>query len=373
MGISVDRYEEHMVPAVAEFNLRLRRRGVDHRFPESAESSWLPPRPGRAIFEEYFVARDGDQVRGGYVLKHQPFGLGGHVIPVGNFRFPLSEGIVEPAYRAVGVRFLRHALRRRPLLYSVGLGGYDQPVTRMLAAAGFRLTKVPFYFKVLRPVPFLRNIRALRSSRLRGVALDLLAASGLGAAAIWAADRVWWRERVTATQLVSWEQVGAFGPWADALWRRALARYPVIGARDAATLAVLYPPEDRRFIRLRVREGSDDVGWAVLLDTRMSGSPYFGDMRVVSVVDCLTAPEAADRVAWAALRFARRAGADLALTNQGHRAFRDAFLRAGWIPGPSNYLLALSPALAAEATRLGDDSGEQIHMSRGDGDGPVHL
>ena len=63
-------------------------------------------------------------------------------------------------------------------------------------------------------------------------------------------------------------------------------------------------------------------------------------------------------------------GVDLIVSNQLHAAWSLALLDAGFRLGPSNYLLAASPALAACAGTARDD---EFHINRGDGDGPIHL
>ena len=63
-------------------------------------------------------------------------------------------------------------------------------------------------------------------------------------------------------------------------------------------------------------------------------------------------------------------GVDLIVSNQLHAAWSRALLESGFRTGPSNYLFALSPALAEAA---GGANHDQFHINRGDGDGPIHL
>jgi hypothetical protein len=63
-------------------------------------------------------------------------------------------------------------------------------------------------------------------------------------------------------------------------------------------------------------------------------------------------------------------GVDLIVSNQLHRAWSAGLIEAGFRKGPSNYLLALSPAFAAAAGSAAD---HEFHFNRGDGDGPIHL
>jgi hypothetical protein len=66
----------------------------------------------------------------------------------------------------------------------------------------------------------------------------------------------------------------------------------------------------------------------------------------------------------AAASLLEQRGVDLIISNQSHAAWSQALLDAGFRTGPSNYLVALSPALA---------KADQFHFNRGDGDGPIHL
>jgi hypothetical protein len=108
----------------------------------------------------------------------------------------------------------------------------------------------------------------------------------------------------------------------------------------------------------------------VLLDTAMKGHLQFGGMRVGTIVDCLAPPEAAGSIIRAATAVLEDRGVDLIVSNQLHTAWSRSLLNAGFRLAPSNYLLAVSPKLAASAGTARDD---EFHINRGDGDGPIHL
>jgi len=63
------------------------------------------------------------------------------------------------------------------------------------------------------------------------------------------------------------------------------------------------------------------------------------------------------------------AGADLVVTNQTH-GWRSGFRRCGFLASKSNYLLAMSPTLAQD---VAGGARNHIHVTRGDGDGRIHL
>ena len=120
-------FQKEWIKAVAEFNGRLREGGQTLLFPESPIAEWLPKTPGRSIFQELFLAVDrGRFVRGGYMLKHQNFWLGGKTVSIGDFQLPVSEGIIDRRWLGVGIAILRDIERREPLLYALGMGDVER-------------------------------------------------------------------------------------------------------------------------------------------------------------------------------------------------------------------------------------------------------
>jgi hypothetical protein len=338
--IAIRPFTEEWAAAVRAFNKRIASSGFE--FPETASA-------------DNFLAIEGADVRGGYILRRQKFWIRGESFDVAHYRLPLSEGIVDRSYASLGVQLIRHALKQQPLLYALGMGGFDKPLPQMLKAMGWKLRAAPFLFKVNRPSGFLRNIHPLRKTPSRRVIMDLAADTGLG----WLGMRLLQRPLGRGP---SGEEVRSFQPWADSVWNSASASYDAIAARDAATLDEFYG--DSGVIRLKIGTS----GWAVVLDTKMEGDKYFGDMRLGSIADCFAPPDDAAEVTRAAVRFLERRGVDLIVSNQLHGAWVSALRGAGFREGPSNFVFAASKALAEQMPE-----GAEIHMNRGDGDGPIHL
>jgi len=366
--IRIEPYTEEFTRSVAEFNQRVRPAGAPFEVPETPVPAWLPKTGDQKVYQEIFLAIEEDRVRGAYTLKHQEFSFWGRILSVGDCRMPISEGIIDKQYGLVGVRLIEDALRKQPLMYGLGIGSQDALITRLVLAKGWRLSVVPFFFKVRNGFQFLRNIQYLRTTWLRKVLLDMGAYSGLG----------WTGARLAHTLLTrnghhsTVEQAPEFSTWADELWQTSRDQYSMAAVRDANVLNILYPPDDPKFIRLKVFDGGAVVGWAVLLDTVMSGNKYFGNMRVGSIVDCLARPENAGKVMAAATVFLEQRGADLLVSNQAHSAWGQALTKAGFVAGPSNFFFVT----AKQMTTLLDDIDRDrrgIHLTRGDGDGPIHL
>jgi hypothetical protein len=371
MGIVVRQYAEEHVESVRHLNERLRAGGEPLLVPSSPVPVWLPKIPGRKIFQEMFVALDDDAARGGYTLKHQDFFIGNETVSIADFHSPVSEGAIDKRYPQIGVQLLRDALGRQPLLYGLGMGSLDESLPRMFRAAGWSIVPVPFYFRVVRPARFLRNINHLRRTPVRRCLFNMLAATGFGWLGIRAAQALL-AGRVHNDSDISHEPVEEFSDWANDLWEQQKIRYGTTAVRDAETLNILYPKGKKQFIRLRIARKINGktsvVGWAVLLDTELNGHKQFGDMRLGSIVDCFASPDDAESVVPAAQRCLESRGVDLIVSNQSHSAWGQAFRRSGFFQGPSNFLFASSPKLS---TRLGEPGDR--HINRGDGEGPINL
>jgi hypothetical protein len=373
--IAIVPYEAAHIPALIAFNARVgdagikEAHGIQTLLAETHVARQWSPESGRT--EEAYLAADGDAIRGGYVLERQAFLLNGEIVSIGLFRHPMSEGGVDKRYALVGPRLLRDALRREPLLYGAGIGGYQVAAARMLKSSGFHLETVPFYFRVQHAARFLREIRLLRSSRLRRFASDAGAATGLGSLGILVVQRL--RSGQTPTRRgVTAREVESFDGWADAVWAACKETIDFGAVRDEAVLGAPYNMPGNRFVKVAIEAGDEPCGWAVCLATDHRDNKYFGNLKVGSIVDCLAKPGYEVAVINAAIERLTSEDVDLIVTNQLLPVLGSALRLAGFLSGPSNYLFAASPALKI---RLGSSAtgGRRIHINRGDGDGPVNL
>lgn len=370
MGIQLQRATPADMPAVQAFNARLRAGGIaDFKLPETPLSPWLPPGGDYPLYEELWLAKEGGAVRGGYLLKHQPFRVSHEPWSVGYLYSPVSEALVDARYGALGLQILLHAQRQQPLLYCLGMGGLDRPLPRLLRACRWSLAPVPFLFYPARPAVLCRELPLLRRTPARARTARLLAAAGLA----WLGLRAWQALRQSPpSRATEAEVIPAFASWVEEIWRAAAPHYAFIAERTLPALEKLYPPHHPRFLKLRVKRGGNLVGWAVALDTPMRHSRHFGNLRVGSVVDVLALPGEETAVAQAVTGCLRRQGADVLVTNQAHAAWLSAFRRAGWLPGPSNFIFAAAPQLAKRLTPW-PAACARAHLTRGDGEGPTHL
>jgi len=370
MALRIVPYQTEHEAAVAAFNARGQANGAPFSLSKTALAAWLPKTPERTTYREYFLALDGEEVRGGFTIRRQPSWLRGEPSTVANYQGPLSEGIWDRRYMMAGVQLLRAAVRDQPLLYALGMGGVHQPLPKLLAAAGWQMAPVPFRFKVLRPYRFLRNIQPLRRSAARARLLDAAAFTGLGPLSLHALQK--WRTKASLPAGARAEVVPEYGPWADTIWEASRPGFALSGVRDRETQNVLFGDGNAKNMILRCTRGGRDIGWAVVRSTPMQADRYFGDMRVGSLVDCLALPGEEAAVVLLATRHLDTLGSDMVVTNQTHAAWLGALRFAGYLSGPSNFIFACSPALAEQLGPL-DSALGTIHCNRADGDGPIHL
>jgi hypothetical protein len=367
MRISIVPYSEQHIPAVREFNQRLQAGGApaDYVFSESDIPAWLPRCAEATLYNEFYLALEEDRVRGAFVLKHQTFSFFGKLKQLIYLHHPLSEGVVDKRYSQVGAQMVMRIVAENPLLFALGMGGYERPLPRMLVALRWKNCLIPFYFRVCNAMKFLREMRALRSSATKRIGAEAAALTGLGPMAIktWQAVRGW-KGGAMASQS---EIIPEFDDWADQIWTATAPDFAMIGVRDGKSLRTLYPSENGIFTRIRVSVQSQVVGWAVVGILHRPGHEQYGDLRVGTILDALARPEHATAVIAAATRVLTAQGADLIGSNQSHTAWTAALSENGFLSGPSNFIFAAAPAVSKLLEPF-ETAITRVHLNRGDGD-----
>jgi hypothetical protein len=121
-------------------------------------------------------------------------------------------------------------------------------------------------------------------------------------------------------------------------------------------------------VRLVLSRSGKLDGWIVLSLSRLSNHTQFGNMTLGCIVDGMAAAEDVNFLVADACRRLEAGGCDLLVSNQSHPAWIYALRRQGFLRGPSNFVLALSPPLAAARA-----AAACAHFNRADGDGPINL
>lgn len=373
MAIVIKPFTEEFIQPVKEFNLRLSEGGrpSEFQFPEVPALNSASRSDEARIIQEFHLAVEGDQVRGGYILKRQDFSFYGKVLPAAFYQLPVSEGMVNKKYVGVGVQMLRSAHKAQPLLFGLGMGGFERPLPRMLKALKWDLTLVPFFFKVIHAKVFLREIAVLRKTRARKAIMDfasITGAGGIGLRALQSARTLGRRAR----RPVAVETVGTFSKWADDLWKEMHAEYSMVAVRDSQTLSAMYPRDGKKVTRLKVTGEAGVVGWVVVVSDRLRENRHFGNLKLGVIADYISLPGEEDRVIRAGAKKLEEDGVDLIICNESNRSWISALTSAGFLKGPSNVVFAASPQLAKLLQPFNAEY-PKTHLNFGDGDGPFDL
>jgi hypothetical protein len=348
-----------LLPACRAFNDRLRNHG---------NAPFFLPEESPDGNNHHIAVDDTGDVRGGVLLMEQRGWLGGNTIPLINVQSPLTEGIIDRRFSGVGLQMLKFLTQRSPYLYAVGMGSEQNPFARLLAAAGWRIARAPFFYSVVHAGRFLREIGPLRHGPRR-VAAQIASRGGLGAIASGL-----WRlaHRPSAMGGYSLDPVSTWPAEVDAIWERERADLAFASVRDRAALNELYPQSQARLCRWVLRRQGSVAGWSAALLTDMESSAYFGNLRVGTILDGLAPAEHLEALIALSHRALADLNADLILTNQTLPEWHARLRRLGFLPAASNYLLAVSKPISAALKQAGAAE-SRIHVNRGDGDGRLHL
>ena len=157
------------------------------------------------------------------------------------------------------------------------MGPLSESLPRLLAASGWRLTPVPFFFRIVHPFPFLRNIVYLRRNARHAVLARRAGLSRTGLGSPSSSFTPSWRPgrcAVAEHKRRDSSRSSPAGP--TSCGTPARVDYGMCAVRNAETLRILYPRDDARFVRLRVKQADRTIGWAVLLNNRWFNHKQFG-------------------------------------------------------------------------------------------------
>jgi hypothetical protein len=310
---------------------------------------------------------DGSAVRGGYILKPERIFAGDEWISAGNYQLPLSEGIVDRKYAMVGLQLIKDALARQPGLYCLGMGGTARPLPQLLKRLGWAVSEVPFFFRIEHPRAFTHEARWVRQRPKLRFLLEIAYRTGMlhGIVGLTRLRRRLFGPRVPTN--VSIDQVTELPSNIDEIFSRVRGDYGLLCDRTAIAMRKKLP-QDPKLMRLILSRSGKLDGWAALTLSRLNNHTQFGDMTLGCVVDGLAGAEDVDILVADACRRLEAGGCDLLVSNQSHPAWISALRRQGFLQGPSNFVLALSPALATAREAV-----SCAHFNRGDGDGPINL
>ncbi|MDX2031916.1 MAG: hypothetical protein SF339_14670 [Blastocatellia bacterium] len=363
--------------AVDRFNKRLKAGGREEAIPLDpslpGESRYRPE--GFPLYRRTMIAEDGAEVRAAMMLCRHNVYVHGERREFSWTKLPLSEGIIDLKYSMAIIQIMKKALDEQPFLMGVGAGLPDADGHRFFSKLRWRMEAVPFFFHPINMGRVMRELAYFKASpKLRyGALLGAYSGVGAGASGLLSLRR-------KAAPLFTRELAGyaaapvdRFDEWADRIFAEALPDYPVAIRSDATALNIVYPPDDHRYVRLRVREkeSNRDAGWIVVAAKQMEENHYFGNLKVGTLVDGMGRATDVPGLVSAGLNRLAAMGADIVVANFSHAAWTRACRLSGMFPGPSNYSVFVSPKgspILEETCPL-----DRLHIARGHSDGMDNL
>jgi len=355
---------------VAAFNARIAHHPSRLLFGtvQSSHDDSQPPQPQER--RRYLAYDEEGTIRGGYLLQWQKAWLRGRMIDAASLGSPVSEGIIDPRFRALGAALLRDAAKRCPNLYALGTGGRNSGYFRLAKAMRWADADIPFLFHILRPTQFLRHAKPLRERPSLRALSSVAASTGLGQLAI---NIVQARGRLAIGEKYRVELVEDIAEAADEVWDRARSAIDFCMVRDGAHVTPMFPNSHKGLNRLVVRYQGTIVGWAVVTTTGLARvGKFLGECRPGLIVDTFGDLAHAPAIARAARDWLADMNADVALTNTSHSAWLSAFRQAGFLNYPSQYPLIASGEMSKLPGGL-SNAIARAHVTRADGDGVHYL
>ncbi len=319
------------------------------------------------IFERRYVLTENNTIRAGYNLKYQWFQVNDDLVQLGYYYNPITAGLFNKKYNICGILLLNDANKKKNYLFSLGMGGYSEPLPKLLKGMKWELEKIPFFFKVVNPYIFLKNIKYFRNTKLKSAFVDLITISGLG----WLGIKfinffhyIFYLKK--KNDELSAEEIKIVDEDYDKLWEKTKKYNSFIAVRNSKYLNILY--SEKRFIKLKFTHNKEIIGWSISLCTKLNNHKQFGNMVLGSIVDCLSLKNYEIEIINKTSEILKKRGSNLIVSNQSHYLWQNAFKKNIFIRGVSNFIFASSKNLNNKIKNK-----SFMHITRGDGDGPINL
>ena len=370
MTYSIKKSNQDDKDLIQNFNKELKNNGIAFRLPppdnENSEAD-------NFIFKNNFILIENETiVRAGYTLKCQWFKINNELLQIGYYYNPITAGLFNKKYNICALLLLNDAQKKYENLFCLGMGGYSKALPKLLKGLNWNLKMVPFFFKVCNPNSFLKNIKYSKNSKLKYFVNTLIVNSGLG----WFGIKIFFlvlslfHIKLKNKPYLDAKEIDTFDESLDVIWENAEKYSSFIAVRNSKYLKMLY--SDKKFIKLKFFHNNKIVGWSISLCTDLEKHKQFGQMKLGSIVDCLSLKGYETSIVQKTSKMLKDKKVDLIVSNQSHIFWRKAFKKNSFFRGPSNFVFASSKKLT---NKLMIDATwkDYTHLTRGDGDGPINL
>ncbi len=373
--INIQPLTSDLLPAVERFNTRIKLFDIPGRITPEANPETSPELIDPSIVERFVILDETDEIRGGYSLRRQELWHKGVRHSAAHIGMPVSEGVADKRFALMGMLLMRDALQRAPLSYTLGAGGIEGQVFKILRPLGWKAVDVPFFFRILNASRFTRLLPQIRRSKVRSAIGSLLGYSGVSALLLHGLQcGAALRSGVSCPLNGAGDflEIPDLQEVADELWRKYSHEYQFSLLRDSRHCAAAFPADRSELRRLVVRRNGEPVGWAVVMTRGLSRiTKFLGELKVGLIVDCFGSIADSPAIVNAATAALKAEKVDVILTNQSHAGWVGAFRSKGYLTYQSQYPLMVSKAVSKQVGDL-ESVLPHSHWTRADGDG-VHY
>ncbi len=378
MEVHFSLFSEDDIPAVNRFNQRFLDAGSDLLFFEKYIRRVYRKDENTKLYYEFYLAKDEQgEVHGGYYFKNQEFCINQKPEEIVFMQLPISEGVIDSNYKAMGRMIFEDMEKRRNLVFVLGMGGFQYPLPHRLMKLGYQMYLVPFYFYITKPRAFLNDfeyINTLKKFLLKKIAINIVKIFGLlylikGLISIYTST--YRLIKSGKYKGVNSEIVEEFSDFADGLWQQNKDFYSIVAQRDQHLLNQIYPKTSPQFHRLKISKNGVCIGWVVMLCTQMSNDKYFGNLKLGTLIDAFSSPHDAELLIHEAVKHLKKQNAGLIVVNHTDVRWGKHFQKNGFLKGPSNFIFGMSKRI--KEYYPGKIDFENSFLMRGDGDGPIGL
>ena len=316
---------------------------------------------------QLIVAADDAGIHGGYYMRCDHYRIAGIPHQLFYFGYPISEGVVNKRYAALGLQLQIDIEKRAQLAYGLGGGGMDSQVNQLKQRGGWSARNIPCLLYINQPEKVLRELPSLHRNGMRSLAAKTLACSRAGKLSLTAAKLMRSFGNSRRNHKEAYEIVETMPHWIDEFYERCAKSYNLLSRRDRKALDVRFPNSSSLLSRGIVREGGKNLGWFVTLEQIHNKEHFFGNLKVGLLADFLAHPKDAMAITRAATDHLLRAGCDMIVCNACHASWIQALRKCGYFRGPTNFPFLASPKLTGILSPL-EDTLENSHIVRADGD-----
>ena len=286
------------------------------------------------------------EIVGSVLIKKQKYIICGKNKDVYFIKYPVTLGNVDNKYKNTGALLMTSIAQRFPLSFGLGMGGVQSKIAKIFRVMGYKLIKIPFYFKPISYLglafknPYLVN---LFGSNIKSETKSI---------------HTFINKSMEVREVDLLEN--------NKYWIQCSFSLK----RDLKLLNSQVPKRNPNFRKFLIKTTDQIIGSFCVFESKPRKHKYFGNLNLWTILDAdmVFDTNAGRNFNIGITKIAKLNNIDVIICNHSNKKFHEFSNRNGWYSIKSNFAIALSPFLAKEIQQF-----ENMNITRLDGDGPIGL